>query len=129
MSHRSQFQKSTMMIEFIVVDIPPLFWTLVNLVRHLVFIMDHVRDDLMPGKGLHIAHLNVRSLLGGHNFDALKHQIRTSGIQIFTISESWLCEYIPDKTIEIEGFNSVRADRTWKDGEGGDMQDPKKGGG
>ena len=25
-----------MMINFIVVDIPPLFWTLVNLVRHLV---------------------------------------------------------------------------------------------
>ena len=29
-----------MMINFIVVDIPPLFWTLVNLVRHLVCMCD-----------------------------------------------------------------------------------------
>ena len=36
MSHRYQFQKSTMLIEFIVVDSPPLLWTLVTLVRHLV---------------------------------------------------------------------------------------------
>ena len=91
--------------------------------------MNHVRDDLNLGKGLHIAHLNVRSLIGGHKFDTLRYQIRTCGIQVFTISESWLSKAIPDKTIEIVGFNLVRADRSWNEGGGGVTQEPKRGGG
>ena len=88
-----------------------------------------IADNLNLGKGLHIAHLNVRSLIGGHKFDALRHQIRTCGIQIVTISESCLYGAVPDKTIKVEGYNSTRVDRSWRDDNGGDKQVPKKGGG
>ena len=81
------------------------------------------------GKGLHVAHLNVRSLMGGHKFDVLRHQIRQSGIHIFTISESWLGEAIPDKAVEIRGYNTARLDRSWRDEGRVNMQNPKKGGG
>ena len=56
----------------------------------------------------------------------LEHQIRTSGIQIFTVSESWLVEAVPDKVIKIEGYNTVRADRKWKDGDKEDLHIPKR---
>ena len=91
--------------------------------------MENVRDNQYPRKGLHIAHMNVRSLLGGHKFDALKHQIRSSGIEVFSVSESWLTEAIPDKSIEIQGYSSVRWDRSWNDLEHGNSQIPKRGGG
>ena len=55
----------------------------------------------------------------------LKNQIRSSGIQVFTVSESWLTEAIPDGTIGIEGYNStIRGDR-----DGGNSLVPKGGGG
>ena len=79
------------------------------------------------GRGLHIAHLNIRSLLGGHAFDMTKQQIMSSGIDVFTLSETWLTEAIPDKTIGFEGFNVIRKDRTWKENVESDV--PKKGGG
>ena len=40
------------------------------------------------GKGLHLAHLNVRSLLGGHKGDLLRSQISKSDLDVFTISET-----------------------------------------
>ena len=52
-----------------------------------------------------------------------------SGIHIFTISESWLSDPIPDKTIEIEGYNAIRLDRTWRDEGRENSHYPKKGGG
>ena len=79
------------------------------------------------GRGLHIAHLNVRSLLGGHTFDMLKQQIQGSNIDIFTVSETWLTEAIPDGTVEISGFGLVRFDRQWNEGNTGN--EPKRGGG
>ena len=44
-SHRCHFQKSTMLIVFIVVDSPPLHWTLVTLVRHLGSMICIFRED------------------------------------------------------------------------------------
>ena len=79
------------------------------------------------GKGLHIAHLNVRSMFGGHRFDMLTHQIRTSNIGVFSLSETWLNESVPNNSIEIEGYNCVRADRSWEDQI--NTTHPKKGGG
>ena len=89
--------------------------------------MTQIGTEFAFGKGLHIAHLNVRSLLGGHTFDMLKCQIRDSGIQIFTMSESWLTAAIPDKVVKIEGFDTIRVDRSWRDGVEDSM--PKRGGG
>ena len=87
--------------------------------------MDDLGDNL--GRGLHIAHLNVRSLMGGHTFDMTKHQIKESGIDIFTLSETWLTEAIPNKTVAIDGYSMVRLDRNWRDPNHGD--EPKRGGG
>ena len=81
------------------------------------------------GRGFHIAHLNVRSLLGGNKFDMLKHQVRTSSINIFTMSETWLTESIPDKVVEIEGYEIIRQDRAWRDRVNAENKDPKRGGG
>ena len=77
------------------------------------------------GKGLHLAHLNVRSLLGGHSFDVLKHQIENSGLGVFSLSETWLTESTPDKSISMKDYNSVRLDRAWGD----PTQGLKRGGG
>ena len=65
------------------------------------------------GKGPHLAHLNVRSTFGGHKFDVLKNQISNSGIDIFTISESWLTAAFPDKLIEVSPYTVTRLDRSW----------------
>ena len=75
--------------------------------------MDELLNTENLGKGLHIAHLNVRSMFGGHRFDMLKRQIESSGIGVFTLSETWLNVSIPDKVLEVKGYDWVRADRTW----------------
>ena len=76
------------------------------------------------GRGLHLAHLNVRSLLGRGRADLVKHQISNSGYDIFTLSETWLTEAIPDPILKIQGYNLARSDRNWG-GPGGGV--PKKG--
>ena len=89
--------------------------------------MDDILHTGNYGKGLHIAHLNVRSMFGGHRFDMLKQQIGSSGVGIFTLSETWLNETVPNELLEIDGYDCVRADRTWGVQEGNQL--PKKGGG
>ena len=76
------------------------------------------------GRGLHFAHLNVRSMLNKH--DLLKIQLQQLQFDFFTFSESWLTNNIPDAMIDIEGYNLVRLDRAWNMGQG---VVPKKGGG
>ena len=56
------------------------------------------------GRGLHFAHLNVRSMLNKH--DLLKIQLQQLQFDFFTFSESWLTNNIPDAMIDIEGYNS-----------------------
>ena len=84
------------------------------------------QDDAL-GKGLHIAHLNIRSIMGGHSFDLTKHQIRNSNVDFFTLSETWLSESIPNEIISIEGYNVTRLDRNWNDLD--NLHSPKRGGG
>ena len=57
------------------------------------------------GKGLHLAHLKVRSRFGSHKFDMLRKQIKSSEVDIFTTSETWLNSSIPDKIVEIPNYN------------------------
>ena len=80
------------------------------------------------GRGLHIAHLNVRSLMGGHKFDTARLQIKNSGFDIFTLSERWLTKSVPDRSVEIEGYDFVRQDREWNDTLS-HHNNPKRGGG
>ena len=51
--------------------------------------MEDEEKFTVAGKGLNIAHLNVRSIMGGHKFEMVRNQIESSKIDIFTISESW----------------------------------------
>ena len=82
----------------------------------------------MAGKGLNIAHLNVRSIMGGHKFEMVRNQIENSNIDIFTISESWLTKAVPDRVVECMNYNTVRLDRSWSEA-GDDSMLPKRGGG
>ena len=79
------------------------------------------------GKGLHLAHLNLRSMLEGHKLDVLKSQIARNDIDIFTLSETWLSEAVPNRILEPSSYVISRLDRSWvtKGGNG----DIKKGGG
>ena len=79
------------------------------------------------GKGLHIAHLNVRSMMSPNTFDVLSRQIAGSDIDIFTLSETWLHEAIPTNLLELGQYDLVRLDRNW--GEPGLNNQVKKGGG
>ena len=76
---------------------------------------------------LHLAHLNVRSMTGGHKLDMLKSQIELSGIDVFSLSETWLSEAIPVKVVEIPSFNVCRLDRSWCSND--NSTTPKRGGG
>ena len=89
--------------------------------------MDEPIGKTSLGKGLHVAHLNVRSLMGRNSFDVTKYQIKSSGIDVFTLSETWLTEAIPDQAVAIEGYNLIRLDRKWSDPER--PSKTKKGGG
>ena len=88
--------------------------------------MDNGRENKV-GRGLNIAHLNVRSILGGHKFEMIRNQIESSDIDVFTLSESWLSTAIPDRVVECMNYNMVRLDRQWN--EKGDNSTPKRGGG
>ena len=83
-------------------------------------------DTFNSGIGFKVAHLNVRSLTGGHKFDMLKHQITTSNIDLFTLSETWLTPGIPDSLIELTTHSVARLDRSWSENSN---RYPKKGGG
>ena len=90
--------------------------------------MDGRTELNVVGKGLNIAHLNVRSLLGGYKFEMVRKQIEESNIDVFTISESWLTSAIPDRVFECMNYTSVRLDRSLNE-EGNDKLLPKRGGG
>ena len=77
------------------------------------------------GKGLNVAHLNVRSLLAGGKSDLLKLQIADSGVEIFTMSETWLTQAIPDELVRVPNYSVSRVDRSW----GGHHNGPAKRGG
>ena len=94
----------------------------------ITFIMENVRREDEVGKGLNLAHLNVRSLLGGHKFDMLRNQIENSNIDVFSISESWLNGAVPDRVVECMGYDMIRLDRDWSERDA-DNALPKRGGG
>ena len=84
----------------------------------------NVNNIKLQGRGLHISHLNLRSMLNKH--ELIKVQLGDMGLDLITFSESWLTKGIEDSMIHINGYNIVRNDRTWTDGKRGG---PKKGGG
>ena len=68
-------------------------------------------------KGLHLCHLNVRSLWS--KIELLKHQIPKSNIPIFAISETWLTPSTTNNLINLPNYNFLRLDREIKKAGGG----------
>ena len=84
-------------------------------------------NDLKNNKGLHIAHLNARSL--PNKWDNIKANFMNSGIHVLTFSETWLHTLLTDNFFELgSDYNLIRNDRNWND-----LNDPhsppKRGGG
>ena len=84
-------------------------------------------SDIKNAKGLHIAHLNTRSLM--NKWDNLKANFMDSGLHILTFSETWLHDQLPNSLIDLgHDYLLFRNDRKWND-----LSDlnstPKRGGG
>lgn len=60
-------------------------------------------------QGLHICHLNVRSLCSC--LDEVKDALANSGVDILCISETWLGSHIDDRVVSIPGYKIFRSDR------------------
>ena len=65
--------------------------------------------DFNTTKGLHLTHLNTRSIT--KRWDTLKHQVATSGIHVFTVSETWLKPATTNNMLNIPGYKFERLDR------------------
>ena len=87
--------------------------------------MDKDTLDFAGEKGIHIVHMNVRSLGDTKKLDMLKLQLSRSRAHIIGISETWLKEDIPSCLLGMEGYTLSRLDRAWL----GDDGRVKKGGG
>ena len=90
--------------------------------------MDEENVVDMLGKGVNLAHLNVRSLMGGHKFEMVRNEIESSNADVFSVSESWLSKAIPDRVVEYMNYNVIRLDRNWSE-VGEKAIYPKRGGG
>ena len=62
-------------------------------------------------KGLHLAHLNIRSLW--NKIDVFRQTIKDSGLDFISLSESWLNSSIDDNLLSIQGYTCFRLKRTW----------------
>lgn len=63
---------------------------------------------------VHVAHLNVRSLLSV--IDDVNHMIVSEGVDVLAITETWLDEMIADSEVCPNGYNIYRNDRNRKGG-------------
>ena len=82
-------------------------------------------SDIKNSKGMHIAHLNVRSLM--NKWDAFKAQFENSCVHILGLSETWLNDKIPSSLFNLsKDYVLIRNDRNWSEDSTNDI---KKGGG
>ena len=83
--------------------------------------------DIKSTKGLHIAHLNVRSLV--NKWDNIKANFIDSGMHILTFSETWLHSLLPSNFYNLgHEYTLLRNDRKWNDRNNPQLP-PKRGGG
>ena len=59
--------------------------------------------------GFKVVHLNIRSLT--HKINQIKLDVPSSGIDILTISKTWLNDNIENKLTSIPNYNLIRYDR------------------
>ena len=67
--------------------------------------------DFRDKKGVHLAHLNIRSLW--NKIDVLRQTIKDSCIDMISLSETWLTSPLNTNQIDIPGYTCIRYDRTW----------------
>ena len=67
--------------------------------------------DFRKNKGIHLAHLNIRSLMS--KFDVVRQLISNSGLDIFSMSETWLNESMSSNLLNVPGYTCIRHDRNW----------------
>ena len=76
-------------------------------------IADHPISSSLYGKqGIHICHLNVRSIL--NKISQIRSLLKNNNIQFLGISESWCSEKISNNEIQVDNYNIVRQDRSFK---------------
>lgn len=73
-------------------------------------------EDLESKKGLQFIHLNTRSLMP--KLPAIKNDLINSHVGVLGISETWLSGHVPDKLVNIPGYQIIRNDRTYGRGGG-----------
>ena len=97
-----------------------------DLNQHVMFVTAmYGLNDIKNAKGIHIAHLNVRSLM--NKWETFKAQFENSNIHILGISESWLNDFLPSNLLTLSNdFNLLRNDRKWNEN---NSNVTKKGGG
>ena len=72
-------------------------------------------DKIFKGNGVHLVHLNIRSLFCKNKFDMFKEQTSNCNADVFCISETWLRNSLPSSIINIPGYKLSRIDRSWQE--------------
>ena len=67
--------------------------------------------DECKGRGLHMVHINMRSL--NNKMELVRATFCESNASIITLSETWLNKMYNDSYIAIEGYVAVRSDSEW----------------
>ena len=82
-------------------------------------------DDIKLAKGLHMAHINIRSIT--NKWELFQTQFSSSNLHVLGISETWLNDKLPSELYQLSNhYTLIRNDRSWRD-EG--YSTTKKGGG
>ena len=72
-------------------------------------------SEIKNTKGLHIAHLNVRSLV--NKWDIIKTNLIDSGIHFLTFSETWLHDFLLTNLSDLgQEYTLLRNDRQIESG-------------
>ena len=81
--------------------------------------------DVKQMKGMHIAHLNIRSV--ANKWDIIKAQFKDSSLHVIGFSETWLHDKFPSNLFDLNSsYDFIRQDRAWRDH---DSDPVKRGGG
>ena len=82
-------------------------------------------NDIKEAKGIHIAHINVRSI--ANKWELLKINFMSANLHVLGLSETWLNGGLPNELYTLSNdYTLLRNDRSWLDDSGSQI---KKGGG
>lgn len=76
--------------------------------------LDTPSDMNSCSNGIGIIHLNARSLI--QKLDFIEILVSQSNVDVLVVSESWLCDSVPDSDVQLIGYNIYRADRVGRGG-------------